>query len=307
MNSRDEKPSEQSSAPWVEVAVTICRSPLSAVTCPACGERAVSGEWHRLDLVLRETLVDMHCSACETRETVHIALPDGAAPYFPTERYSLVAEALTKQAESFAARVRQHARAMPAAVFSTNPLWSEAKWSATTYQWHPTSEAPPLMGLVFDNEEAGLEIFREAEQQMNHEDRFEEIRISIIEGSVPEQQDRPGYSVHICADPEALCAHATMEDFVVDSSIVPFLGQWNRHYPIPGTPLLLPRFKEEFEKHKEFMLAPTVRGADGNLYMKPELGIIKNVIIFRDLADIKAPDDIDAAALLLPELVTPPE
>jgi hypothetical protein len=163
------------------------------------------------------------------------------------------------------------------------------------------------MGLVFENVEAGLEIFREAERQMHHEDQFDEIRISIIEGAVPGQEHRPGYSVHICADPDALCSHATLEDFVVDSSIVPFLGQWNRHYPVPGTPLLLPTFKEEFDRHKEFMLAPAVPRADGKLYMNPELGIIKKAIIFRQLSDITSPDDVDAAALLLPELIIPPE
>jgi hypothetical protein len=141
---------------------------------------------------------------------------------------------------------------------------------------------------------------------MNHEDRFEEIRVSIIEGAVPGQEQRPGYSVHICADPEALAAHATMDDLVVDPSIVPFLGQWNRHYPEPGAPPLLARFKDEFEKHGEFLLAPTIRRADGKLYIEHALGIVKNIISFRQLADISAPDDPDVAALLLPQLIVPP-
>jgi hypothetical protein len=208
--------------------------------------------------------------------------------------------------ELIATRVRQHAKAMPAAAFATHPLWAKAGWSATTFQWHPTSEAPPIMGLVFDNAEAGREIFREAEGQMNHEDRFEEIRVAIIEGTVPGQEPRPGYSVHICADPEALAGHATFEGFVVDSTIVPFLGQWNRHYPIPGRPSLLARFQEEFAKHQEFLLAPVTRRADGQLYTDPMLGIIKNVIHFRRLSDITTADDPDAAALLLPQFITPP-
>jgi hypothetical protein len=218
----------------------------------------------------------------------------------------LVAQAIAKEAESIAARVQQHVKTMPAAAFTTHPLWAKAKWSATTYKWHPASETPPVMGLVFENVEAGLEIFREAERQMNHEDRFEEIRLSIIEGTVPGQEHRPGYSIHICADPDALAAHATFDDFVVDPSIVPFLGQWNRHYPVPGAPRLLARFKEEFETHKEFLLAPAIPRADGKLYMEPMLGIIKNVVFFRQLSDITTPDDTDAAALLLPQFVTPP-
>jgi hypothetical protein len=50
-----------------------------------------------------------------------------------------------------------------------------------------------------------------------------------------------------------------------------------------------------------------IRHADGNQYMQPELGIIKNVIHFRQLSEITAGDDPDLAALLLPQLITPPE
>ena len=291
---------------WPEVAAAVCRAPLIAAKCPVCGEESVSGEWNILDLKSQDTCVDLHCSACGVTESVQITLPDNAALLFPSERYPLVAKAINNELESIAAQVRQHASAMPAAAFTTHPLWQEARWSATTYKWHPTSEAPPIMGLVFDNTEAGLEIFRDAERQMNHEDRFEEIRVSIIEGPVPGEEHRPGYSVHICADPEALAAHATAEDFVVDPSIVPFLGQWNRHYPVPGQPNLLERFKREFSKHNEFLLAPVVRRADGMLYPEPKLGIIKNIVQFRDLSQIVAADDPDAAAHVLPQLITPP-
>ena len=291
---------------WKEVAVAVCRSPFLSVKCPLCGTIGVFGKWNLLEAKSRETSVDLHCSACDARESVRIALPEDAAAFYPFERFPLVAEAIAKEIESIATRVQRHAKTMPAAAFTTHPLWAEAKWSATTYQFHPTGEVPPIMGLVFENVEAGLEIFREAERQMNHEDRFEEIRVSIIEGAVPGQEHRPGYSVHICADPEALCAHATLDDFVVDPSIVPFLGQWNRHYPVPGAPPLLAEFREEFEKHKEFLLAPTIRRADGKLYMEPSLGIIKNVIFFRQLSDITAPDDTDAAAPSLPQFITPP-
>ena len=305
--SNGEEIRSDSPGPWKEAAVAACQSPLSSVKCPLCGATAVLGEWNLLDAKSRETSVDLHCSACGARENVRIALPDGAAPCCPLERFPLVAKAVAKEVESFAARVRQHAKTMPAAAFTTHPLWAEAKWSATTYKFHPTGEVPPIMGLVFENVKAGLEIFRETERQMNHEDRFEEIRLSIIEGAVAGQEHRPGYSVHICADPDALAAHATMDDLVVDPRVVPFLGQWNRHYPVPGAPPLLARFKEEFEKHKEFLLAPAIHRDDGKLYMEPTLGIIKNVLFFRQLSDITTPDDPDAAALMLPQLITPPD
>jgi hypothetical protein len=294
------------SIPWNQIADLLCQSPLSAVKCPLCGEVAVLGEWNLLSMKSREISVDMRCSACETKENVQIELPEGAAVYWPMERFPLAIEAIGKEIESLAAQVQKHAKAMPAAVFTTHPHWAEAKWSATTYMFHPTGEVPPIMGLVFENVEAGLEIFSEARRQMkSHEDQFEEIRVSIIEGTVPGQEQRPGYSIHICADPDALAAHATLEDFVVDSSIVPFLGQWNRHYPVPGEPSMLERFKEEFEKHQEFLIAPTIR-RNGQLFMEPTLGIIKNEIVFRQLSDITTPDDMDAAAIMLPQLIAPP-
>jgi hypothetical protein len=162
------------------------------------------------------------------------------------------------------------------------------------------------MGLVFDHAEAGSEIFREAERLLNHEDRFEEIRVSIVEGSVLGEERRPGYSVHICADPEAVAAHAAAGDFVVDPSMVPFLGQWNRHYPLPDQPSLLTRFKEDFARHGEFLLAPVERRADGRLWCRPELGIVKNVVHFRRLAEITTAEDPDAAAHVLPHLIRAP-
>ena len=78
---------------------------------------------------------------------------------YTDEEGMMTAEAFESEVDLFAQGVKQHASTMPAAEFATDPLWAEAQWSATTFQWHPASEAPPLMGLVFENEEAGLEIF----------------------------------------------------------------------------------------------------------------------------------------------------
>lgn len=293
-------------AQWRDAALTLLRSPSSQADCPVCHARSVSAAWNLVDLLSRAAVIDLSCSSCSATANLQVTLPLDAPGFFPLERAASLGKAVHEQIAKIADRIRKHASAMPAAAFTAHPLWTKAKWSATTFQWHPKSEAPPIMGLVFDNADAGKEIFREAELQMNHEDRFEEIRISIIEGPVSGEEQRPGYSVHICADPEALAAHATAEDFVVDASIVPFLGQWNRHYPVPGQPNLLQRFKQEFAKHNEFLLAPVTRRADGQLWCNSELGIIKNVMHFRQLSEITAPDDADAAALVLPQLITPP-
>lgn len=162
------------------------------------------------------------------------------------------------------------------------------------------------MGLVFDNTEAAEDIFMAAKERMNNQDRANEIRVSIIEGDVPGQEQRPGYTVHISPDPESLAARATAEGVVLDPTIIPFLGQWNRHYPITGTPTMLPKFKREFQKHGEYMLAPVVRREDGQLHFEHMLGIVKKTIEFRQLSEIVGPDDPDAGALVIPQLITPP-
>ncbi len=298
--------SSSSYTQWIEAAFLLMRAPTIAVKCPVCSKMSVLASWHLIDLISRTAMIDLECSICKATANFEIVVPLNSPGFFPFERMAKVAVAVQEQIVSIASRIHQHARTMPAAAFTTHPLWAEAKWRASTFQFHPTYEAPPIMGLVFENAEAGLEIFREAKRQMNQEDRFEEIRISIIEGRVPGQEQRPGYSVHICPDPEALAAHATADDFVLDASVVPFLGQWNRHYPILGNQPMLPIFKREYEKHGEFMLCPVVRRNDGKNWADNTLGIIKSLISFRNLSEIAAQDDPDAAALVLPQLITPP-
>src|SRR5690606_7993743 len=97
----------------------------------------------------------------------------------------------------------------------------------------------------------------------------------------------------------------TAEDIEITHATMPFFGQVNRMYPVPGEPNLLQKFKQEYERHKQFLLAPVVRRADGQLWCEPTLGIEKSLITFRHLADI-GPDDMDAVALALPQLITPP-
>jgi len=300
MNSSDElcpaHPNES------ESPLIILRSLAPLIACPSCHARTVSVSWHKAESSAPKAAIDFRCSSCGITHTRQVALP----PDVPDSlRLAGTIKAIQEQSKSIADKIRRHVQAMPAAEFTTNPLWAKARWSATTFRWHPASEAPPIMGLVFDDDEAGKQLFQEAGEKMHHADEFEEICISIIEGTVAGQEGRPGYSVHICPDPESLAARATTEDFVLDPKIVPFLGQWNRHYLIPGQPALLPRFKREFEQHNEFLLAPVVRRSDGQLWFEPESGIVKNVIHFRQLSEI-TPDDPDAGALILPQLIAPP-
>ena len=107
-------------------------------------------------------------------------------------------------------------------------------------------------------------------------------------------------------DPESLAGYGELHEFEIDPALIPLLGQWNRHYPDPKRPCLLRHFQEEFARHQEFLLAPTKTLADGNRYMVSELGIVKNLCHFRNLSDIDSPQDIDAVAHLLPQMMVTP-
>ncbi|MCG8651132.1 MAG: hypothetical protein MI861_14940 [Pirellulales bacterium] len=236
MNSSPENIGNNDSSHWHDVSLRACENPLAQQDCPKCeNSGSLGASWYLKSIETREAQMTLKCSQCGFAAEFTLELPSGVMPCWPFDQFSLVTTEVEQEANVLKAKVQQHIQAMPAAQFATNPLWAEANWSATTYQWHPTSEAPPIMGLIFDNVDAGLQIFRDAEKEINHEDRFEEIRIAIIEDDLAEQGKPSGYSVHICADPEALCGHATMAEFVVDPQVIPFLGQWNRHYPIVRT------------------------------------------------------------------------
>ena len=147
------------------------------------------------------------------------------------------------------------------------------------------------MGLVFENADAGKKLFRNWTERWDHMDELEEIRIAIIEGDLPDQN--PGYSVHICADPENSLVRATAEGVVLKDIPVDLLGQVRRMHPVAGAAPLLLRFKEEFQKHGEFLLAPVTRRDDGQLWVDVESGIVKTVVHFRNATDI-GEGDIDA-------------
>ena len=71
------------------------------------------------------------------------------------------------------------------------------------------------------------------------------------------------------------------------------------HPHLGGDPSMLPRFKQEYEKHGKYLLAPVTRHADGQLYVDVDCGVEKTILHFRDAADI-GPGDIDAPVLRPP-------
>ncbi len=182
-------------------------------------------------------------------------------------------------------------KALHAMRFVVNPAWDRARWSATTFRWHPRSEFPPVMGLVFEDAMAGQQLFCDWSAEHGNVDPLEELRVAIIEGDI--EGLRRGYTVHLSGDVEGILARATIEGIAVPNKCVPWISRVNRMHPEPGSTLLLPRFKEEFARHQEYLVAPVTRRGDGQLWFDIELGIVKHKIHFRQANEI-ADNDIDA-------------
>jgi hypothetical protein len=194
-------------------------------------------------------------------------------------------------------------RALPQRPVKTNPamylsspidvdLWNAAKWRATFFSYQ--SGNPPILGLAFQNEQAARKIFGGWHERYGNNDRYEELRVSIIEGPIKGQDI--GYTVQIGPDPDASIRRFKDAGYAFDEDILMCVSRINRMYPPPDSRNLA-RFKDLYREHKTYFLAPGVVSEDGKR-LEPifELGIFKGKIHFRDVSDI-SPDDIDSVVL----------
>ena len=187
------------------------------------------------------------------------------------------------------------------AMYITSPidleLWKQAKWNGTFYVAFP--DRPPVLGLAFRNEEAARKIFAGWHERYGGNDEFEEIRISIIEGSI--QGEDEGYTVHICSDPEAAIERYKAAGYEFDGDILMAISRMNRMAP-PADSQNLSMFKDFFRRYKTYYLAPGVLSRDGK-QLNPifELGIYKSKISFRQSKDI-GQHDIDSVVLATGEV-----
>lgn len=162
--------------------------------------------------------------------------------------------------------------------FCNHPLWQEAYWLATTYQFHPLSEAPPIVGFVFADIDKGVQLFRTWIDDWGNVDGEDEIRLAIIEGDVPGLEH--GYSIHLSA-----------------TELITGQGTWQRMYPEVDTPNMLQHFLSEYEIHQEFMIAPVILTEDEMPQIDVERGIIKRKLHRRVASEI-VQGDVDYVAIV---------
>ncbi len=180
----------------------------------------------------------------------------------------------------------------------SNPAdWDRAQWYGTLFGFDPSGKGPPMMGLMFRDNNAGCDVFRSMRTHVGTSDKAGLIRVSIVEGDI-EGQD-PGYSVVIGLEQDK----AFSMDKGSGNRYVAYMSRCHRMNPAPGSPHL-PKFKEEFRKHGQFRFVP-VGGSASSPRPVMELAIEKYSVHLRH-ADELTQQDPDHCVLGKP-WVSPPE
>jgi hypothetical protein len=161
--------------------------------------------------------------------------------------------------------------------------WNEARWTATAFLHAQDGTAPPYLGLVFENIEAGQAIFTDLLERVGPVDAFEELYVSIIEGGILGEE--PGYSLHITSDPSRTQARLTSlgKELKFDQAIV--ISRFHRMTPAPDSPHLK-KFKAEMLTHKRYKLIPL----SATVQPQFDCAIEKKEIHFREASGITKSD-----------------
>ena len=161
--------------------------------------------------------------------------------------------------------------------------WDKANWVSIVYLFGNSEVDPPILGLIFKKLSAGNEIFKDWIEKLGHVDQYEVIRVSIIEGEMPDQI--PGYSIVIGSNVEGEIKRLKEKNIDVDPRYVS--GKRQVHRSPNSESIRLANFKRSFQKHKKYLLMP-VHSPDLDLkQMNPqfELNILKREIHYQLLCE----------------------
>lgn len=182
-------------------------------------------------------------------------------------------------------------RSMFVQAFIDPDLWTRAGWVGVGYR--TDDHEPPWLFLLFQNDRPAKEIFEHWMSRIGRVDRYDEIRMSIVEGDVPGKE--PGYTVTVGSEPEHTARRLRDErgqDLDVSNAVV--MSRIHRMNPVPGSPHLN-RFKQAYKREKCFDLLPTTATPNG-IEPHDTLSIRKQVIHFRTVASLN-PNDVDSIVL----------
>jgi SEFIR domain len=172
--------------------------------------------------------------------------------------------------------------------------WEKANWkNGMGYLYSQNGDLPPIMVLFFENIEFGKEIFENFIRLVGKEDKSERIRISIVEGEAPNQEN--GYFVTIGENPKATRELISSTD---ESEVIEYFATQQRFHRIfvERRSVHLAKFKEEYQKFGHFYIAPgqQLNGDEKGVSYESNYMIFKREIQFREFDGIPEKDDLDS-------------
>ncbi len=193
-------------------------------------------------------------------------------------------------------------RTDPKSLFLTSvidiDLWNKASWHGTGFMGG--REIPPTLLIAYKNIDFGIKIFKDWQKYFKNYDKNEEIRISIIEGDIPNES--PGYSVHINSNFEFKYNQFKKAGLEPKDILLMTVGRFNRMNPPNGRSPYLEVFKMEYESFGSYFIAPAEYDeVTGKIVPYLEYRILKKEILFRNVEEITE-NDIDFVVLNASEL-----
>lgn len=177
-------------------------------------------------------------------------------------------------------------------------LWNKASWSGTGFIG--CGNISPTLLIAYKNIKSGIEIFKDWKKYFKEYDKNEEIRISIIEGDIP--NELPGYSVHINSNFEFKYNQFEKAGIEPDDFLLMTIGRFNRMNPPNGKNPYLEVFKKEYEYFGSYFIAPAEYDeTTGKIVPYLEYRILKKEILFRNVEEITE-NDLDYIVFKAPEL-----
>ncbi len=174
--------------------------------------------------------------------------------------------------------------------------WENANWkNGVAYQWDENSEKPPVLILFFETMEKGKELFSRLINIIGQEDKYERLRVSIIEGEVPNQKN--GYFVLMGENMDFFQEFVNSKEGAEALEFIAVNQRFHRIYVDSESPSLK-KFKEECMKFGCYYLASGIQNKKGTSPHPFEVNydsmIFKRKIEFRNYNEIPEFGDPDS-------------
>lgn len=165
-------------------------------------------------------------------------------------------------------------------------IWNDAKWRGVVFACVPHPSVPPMLGLLFENAEAGMKIFRGWHDELGDVDESDRLRIAILRNI---RRDKPHwYRIVIGNDPASDLVADGVKNIVMVSRI---------NTMKPDSSENLERFIAAYEKAGEYILTQAKLNG-GQIHLAATNEISKKRIVIREAWKV-GPHDPDSVGIRL--------